>query len=680
MSPAGPALGAIPGNPSQRRGPFALCGICGIVDFSGAPVSPDSLDAMCQALAHRGPDDHDLWTGEGVGLGHRRLSILDLSPAGRQPMASQDGGVRVVYNGEIYNFRELRAQLESKGHRFVSRTDTEVIINGYLEWGQELWSRLDGMFALALWDDRQRALHLVRDPFGIKPLFYHQQGRRVVFASELKGILASGLCEPRLNPRSLSHFLTYFYTPGPATILEDCWLVPPARALRLSAQGRAESRYWSLPQARPLGVLSEEEVLERVRQECRLAVDKALVADVPIGLLLSAGIDSNIILQELLAVAYPDIQTFTVGFTEDSYDESATVKRVVAATGVKNVTALAEEQDLAGIFDHMTRHLDSLNANPANLGTYFIVQNAARHVKVALSGSGNDEIFAGYATYLADRLRAPYRLLPPPLRWLIRGLAQRWHPSGKKYGYDYLARKFSEGAELPPEKSHYWWRTIFTDQQKEQAIQGYQGSAFEVDSFEPYEERFREMDGHGFAERSMYADLLMFNNENGNMMLDNLSMAFSLEVRPPFLTKRFVEFAFQVPFGLKLKGRKTKYCLRKAYEKPMGHELAWAKKQGLLSPVGQMVRGQLREMSREAIGQAARLPFFNGRFLQRMWDDHLAGRRDYGYHVYNILTFMRWHDLHLKDGAGWRRLARPGGTPAAGQGVTGGRSQEEKPS
>lgn len=607
---------------------------------------------MTNVLAHRGPDDSGIYCRDNIALGHRRLAIIDLSPAGHQPMSNDDGTIWMVFNGEIYNFQEIKAELTSLGHAFKSNSDTEVIIHGYEEWGHACWDKLDGMFALALWDSRTRRLFLVRDPFAIKPLFYYHQNGQVVFASEIKSVLASGLVDKQLNYASLSNYLTYFYTPGPETILRNIRHVPPGRAVVIDSQGTSEYRYWQLRPDSSLANAGLSDLLELARAESREAVRKSLVSDVPVGLLLSSGMDSNIILNELIELGYPDIQTVTVGFREDSYNETMAVRKRLQGLNVNSHILYVEDQDIPALFDHMVYHLDSLSANVANMAEYLIVKAVSQHVKVALAGAGNDELFAGYSTYIADRLRPYYRALPGFARARLKALAQRIPQSGRKYSFDYLLRKFTEGADYSPQKSHYWWRTIFTDADKEQLIGGYQ-PADELlrDSFSIYKTYYDEVEGDfDFNTQSLFADFFLFCNENANMMVDNLSMAFSLEIRPPFLTKRFVEFSFRVPFKYKLKGNTTKYLLRKAYEGRMPDYITRQRKTGLVSPIPQLIRGPLREMISDTFADTSHYPYFNRRFLQQMLADHLAGRRDYGYQIYVLFTFMRWYKLFMLSG------------------------------
>jgi asparagine synthase (glutamine-hydrolysing) len=627
-----------------------MCGITGIVEFDGAPVDPNTIRRMTRILAHRGPDDEGVHVEQGVGLGHRRLSILDLSPSGHQPMATADGALWIVYNGEIYNFREVRRELERHGHVFRSQCDTEVLLYAYRQWGDECWKRLDGFYALALWDRAERTLNLVRDPFGIKPLFYAATPSRVVFGSEIKALLASGLVARDVDLQSLAHYFTFFYTPGPNAIIQGVEQVGPGEAITFSRAGRRAQRFWQLRIDEKTASLSEQDIYDALREECRVAVQNSLESDVPVGLLLSGGMDSNIILHELVAVGYPDIRAVTVGFREKSFDEAAVAERSLASVGLKGNTTFVEDHDAAEIFDRMVYHVDSLNANVANLAEYHIFRVASSQLKVALAGMGNDELFAGYSTYLADKVRPYYRAVPGPLRRLARYTAGHLPPSGRKYGFDFLARKFTEGAEFDALKSHYWWRTVFTPDEKQSLFRPEAAGTLDLDSYSMYERHYRQLPNTPDEERMLYADMQMFCIDNANVLMDGLSMAFSVEVRPPFLSKRFVEFAFSIPYRLKIRGTTTKHVLRRAYEKRLPAHITEGRKTGLVSPLSQLFKQQLRGLSQDTFASASKHSYLDARYCQRLLDEHLCGRRDHSLPLYLLLNYFRWYDQFVEAG------------------------------
>lgn len=632
-----------------------MCGIAGIVDFDSAPVEPSAIRRMTRILAHRGPDDDGISIEPGVGFGHRRLAILDLTASGHQPMMTPDGALTIVFNGEIYNFRSLRRELEQHGHVFRSASDTEVILYGYRQWGERCWERLEGFFALALWDRAARALHLVRDPFGIKPIFYHAAGPRIVFGSEIKALLASGHVAGEVDLQSLSHYLTFFYTPGPAAIIRGIRQVGPGEALTLTAGGLRTNRYWTLRRDPALARARPSEIAEALRAECRVAVQASLESDVPVGLLLSGGLDSNIILHELMALGYPDIRAVTVGFREKSFDEAASVAATLAEAGVRGHTTFVEDHDAADVFDRMVYHVDSLNANVANLAEWHIFRVAATQLKVALAGMGNDELFAGYSTYLADKIRPYYRLLPGPVRGLARWGARRLPPSNRKYGLDFMARKFTEGAEFEALKSHYWWRTVFSPDDQRRLFRPGALDGVNPDSYSAYAKHYDRLPDARDEERILFADLQMFCIDNANVLMDGLSMAFSVEVRPPFLSKRFVEFAFSIPYRHKVRGTETKAILRDAYAAHLPARVTRARKTGLVSPLAQLLRHQLRGLAEDAFASAHKHAYLDAAYCRRLLDEHLSGRHDHGLPLYLLLNYFRWYDRFIEQGGGLAR-------------------------
>jgi asparagine synthase (glutamine-hydrolysing) len=575
-------------------------------------------------------------------------------------MATADGTLWLVFNGEIYNFRALKHQLEQRGHVFRSQSDTEVLLYGYREWGDTLWEKLDGFFALALWDRGARQLHLVRDPFGVKPLWYAAHEGRVVFGSEIKALLASGLVAGEVDLQSLAHYLTFFYTPGPQAIIRGVRQVGPGEVLTFAVGGQRARKFWQLCPDPRVASLSEEDICDALREECRVAVRDALESDVPVGLLLSGGMDSNIILHELQALGYPDIRAVTVGFREKSYDEGPLVERSLAAAGVRGRITYVEDHDAAAIFDRMVYHVDSLNANVANLAEFHIFRVAAVDLKVALAGMGNDELFAGYSTYLADRLRPYYRLMPRPLRGLLRWGARQIPPSERKYGLDFLARKFTEGAEFDALKSHFWWRTVFTPAEKGELFSPEIARALQLDSYPLYQQHYAASSAASDEDRMLYGDMQMFLIDNANVLMDGLSMAFSVEVRPPFLSKRFAEFAAAIPYHLKVRGLTTKHVLRRAYQRHLPPHVTQARKTGLVSPLSQLLKNQLRSMTQDTFADAAKHSYLDAGRAQHLLAEHLAGTRDHSLQLYVLLNYFRWHEQFIASAHLLRQEAAAG--------------------
>ncbi len=625
-----------------------MCGINGIFSKNHAGDYYPNVQRMNNAIRHRGPDDEGIYQDRDIVLGHRRLSIIDLSKHASQPMTNKRQTLWVVFNGEIYNFPDLRQQLESKGHTFFSRSDTEILLHGYEEWGEQLFNKLEGMFAFGLWDKEARRLFLVRDGCGIKPIFYVFDDQKLVFSSEIKGLLASNLVERSINPQSLSNYLSLFYVPHPETILEHVKQVPPGSFLIFSVDSPPKTHtFWDIKQSimEPASVRSEDQLYEQLREEVSLTVKNAIISDVPISLLLSSGIDSSILLCELKQLGHPEIETVTVGFKEASYDESHIAQQYADESGFINTSFVMDEVEIARLLEKIIYHQDSLNGNPCIFAEYFCYQQAAQKGKVTLLGSGNDELFAGYSTYLADEFRAYYALLPHFLKQFCVTLAHYLPVREKLYSLDYVAQKFTEGSLFHRAKSHYWWRTIFSDSEKRALLKPdfLQKQEVLLDSFYTHERHYHEVQNMvSFEEQSLYTDFYLFLIDNANLKMDQLSMAFSLEARPPFLTKRFVEFAFSLPYHYKRRGRTTKYCLRKSYQHILPKYILQRKKRGLVSPLYFLFKNEFKTFFCDYVFSTSLAECFHLDYIEELLNRHLQTRQNNSYKLFALLVFAIW--------------------------------------
>jgi len=625
-----------------------MCGINGILSWGKAEKYLNQIQVMNDVLQHRGPDDEGVYTDNDILLGHRRLSIIDLSVNGKQPMSNYEKTVWVVQNGEIYNFRDLKKILEDSGHQFKSVSDTEVIIHGYEQWGTKLFEKLDGMFAFGLWDKIKKKLFLVRDGCGIKPLFYFLDDKNLVFSSEIKGLLASGLVDRKINPQSLSNFLSLFYVPGTESIIEKVKQVSAGSFIEFKEDNIPEhKRHWELYNGKQQEISKRKDgqIFEQIRNEISISVDKSLISDVPVSLLLSSGLDSSIILNELKNIERSDIETITIGFKDKSYDESKIAKRFSSDFGFKNNSFIMPGFIETEVLEKLVYHLDSLNANPCILAEYYYFQRAAEKFKVTLMGSGNDELFAGYPTYIADQYRKYYGVLPLFIRKQAFLFAQKLPVKDKKYSFDYFAQKFTEGSLFHKEKSHYWWRTIFSDEEKRAILRKdlVGENNIKIDSYYTYDKYFEKMDRKlSFEEQSLYSDFYLFLIDNANMEVDQLSMAFSLEARPPFLTKRFVEFAFSIPYDLKLRGRETKYCLKRAYGNILPDYILNRKKHGLVSPLGHLFKDGMKDFVYGYLLSGAMSEYFNRGYIEYLLKRQIKGQQNNTFKLFSLLCFAIW--------------------------------------
>jgi asparagine synthase (glutamine-hydrolysing) len=623
-----------------------VCGIAGILAVGGAArVDPGELRRMCDVIRHRGPDDEGLHVEGPVGLGMRRLSIIDLA-TGHQPMANEAGTVWTVFNGEIYNFRELRAELVALGHVFATRSDTEVIVHGYESWGVDFVRRLRGMFGIALWDSRERRLVLARDWVGVKPLHWLLDGERLLFGSEIKSLLACNGVSRAVDPAALDRFLTYEYVPAPSSIFRDIRKLPPGHLLVWEG-GRAEVRpYWEIP----LGgdpaaeTASEEELAAELRERLRESVRLQMVSDVPLGAFLSGGIDSSAVVALMSSCSDRPVKTFSIGFGEASYNELPFARLVAERFGTEHHEFVLTP-DILGLVEHLAGFLDEPLGDFSIFPTYLVSQMARRHVTVALSGDGGDELFAGYDTYRADRAARLSDRLPAGLRRGLAGTLGLVPPTRAKKGLVNVAKRFSEGAALPAGLLHTRWMTFLDARTKarlyspalQEALAGGDTAAF-----------IREIAGsRAFPDRltaAQYVDLKTYLAEDILTKVDRMSMAVSLEARVPLLDHTVVEFAFRLPARMRLRGKTTKYLLRKAVAPLLPPEVLAKRKEGFSIPIKNWLRAELRPLLEDLLAaeRVRRRGWFEPRVVQRLVAEHLAGRANHSHRLWAMMSLELW--------------------------------------
>jgi asparagine synthase (glutamine-hydrolysing) len=634
-----------------------MCGICGVVGWG----SRDVLERMAATLAHRGPDDSGLiWRTEiQAGFGFRRLSVLDPSPAGHQPMVTEDGLLAVVLNGEIYNFRELRADLETRGNRFRSHSDTEVLLRAYERWDDGVLERLNGMFAFAVLDLRRRRLLLARDRLGIKPLYYHRIGRRFVFGSEIKAILASGLYRPELNRQALYDYLTYLYVPCPDSMYLGIQQVPPGHVLELSLDVREPSfrAYWSLEEAVAGAPTAGP---EDVREALTAAVRSQMVSDVPLGGFLSGGTDSAIMTALMAEASSEPVRTFTVVFRGAglrSYDESERARAVAQRLGTRHME-IPVQVDPAGLVEAMEQ-FDEPFGNPTAYLMWLISQAARAEVTVALCGAGGDELFAGYPRYRAAALAHRWG-------WALRVLSPIANRALSLVSDDYKAmrlrraREFFEGWDPDPVRAFVAW-TYFMDDGRKDKLLGAKTIAPPAPSLRVVAARATSGLIGDDGNRLLAADVDTFLRDNILTYTDRMSMAMGLEVRVPYLDHELVELAFRIPFREKLRWFRTKAVLREAFRDRIPQAMLRGPKKGFNLPLGVWMRDHLdgyfdRYMDARWVREQG---IFDWDELQSLRAEHRAGRRDNSYPLFGILVFDAWYRRHLlreplpKDAVGW---------------------------
>jgi asparagine synthase (glutamine-hydrolysing) len=565
----------------------------------------------------------------------RRLAIIDLT-GGDQPIANEDGSVVVVQNGEIYNYRELAHSLARAGHSFHTRSDTEVLVHGYEEWGEGLWERLRGMFAVALWDARRGRLTLARDRFGIKPLYYRDQGGELSFASEL-----DALPHGDVDLQAVEAFLSFNVVPAPLSIFSDIRKLLPGHTLTWELGTSTFTRF-----ARP-GPLparhdeDEAELVEECRARLRDSVRAHLIADVPVGVLLSGGVDSGALAALAAEESSEAVRTFSIGFEEASFDELAGARAVSARYGTRH-RELVLRPDAALLLPALAQAFDEPFADSSALPTYLVSELAAEDVKVALSGEGGDELFGGYYTYVADQLAERVG----PLASLARPLVERLPTSTRRVSFEYKAKRFAQAAHLPPLERHHGWKEIFSADARAELT----GSSNSFDPLTTHRARFAETEGHELLTRLQDVDLGLYLVDDLLTKTDRASMAWSLEARVPFMDTVVANFAFSLPVRHKVRGLSKKRLLRQAVLPLLPREVVHGRKRGFSIPAAAWLRGELEPFAREILSPETirRQGFLQPAAVTRVLDDHVAGRADLSRQLWGLLAFTLWHEHHVE--------------------------------
>jgi asparagine synthase (glutamine-hydrolysing) len=627
-----------------------MCGICGVV----GNVDEELLNRMLERIAHRGPDDEgvylsDITTGHRIGLGHRRLSIIDLSPAGHEPMADDTGQVWLTFNGEIYNFRAIRAELESKGYRFRSDTDGEVIIYAYREWGVRCLDRFNGMFAFAIWDARDESLLLARDRLGIKPLYYAETTDGFAFASEIKAMLELPGFNREVDLEALDQFMTFLWTPDPRTMFKGVHKLPPAHYLTYRDGHIETHEYWDV-NFEPDDSLSEEDWAERIREQLTTSVRMQMMSDVPLGAFLSGGLDSSSIVALMAGASSQNVTTYTFGFKSedlryDILEDDVKFARIIAREFKTDYHEDFFEPKAIELLPRLVYHLDEPIADPAVITSYLICRKARERLTVLLSGMGGDEVFAGYPRHAAVRVAGAYNLIP---EFISRPLVEAL-PGARPGRFTALFRntkKLARSASLPERERYLGFGTYFSAGDKRDIYAGELRAA--VDGFDAYSEHrkyFERVTGEDFVNQMLYIDLKTFLPCLNLTYTDKTSMASSTEVRVPLLDHELVELAARIPSRLKLKGLTGKYILKQAAEAWLPREVIHRKKAGFSAPLRAWLSADLRPMVDELLSKSnvERRGYFEYSAVRRVIDDNLSGREDNALKVFQLLTLELWH-------------------------------------
>lgn len=625
-----------------------MCGIAGFIRFSGSNREPDArrLEAMVQTLYHRGPDESGMDLRDGVAMGMRRLSIIDLS-GGTQPIYNEDRTIWTVYNGEIYNFPELKEELLTRGHIFTTNTDTEVIVHGYEEWGADFPARLNGMFAIALHDNLQHRFILARDHIGIKPLYYSYTQDRLVFGSEIKALLASGWIEKTLNLEGLADFLSWEYVPGRATLLGTVRKLLPAEMLTINLK-RPEcepKQYWDIPLPLEKNQKSsaadwEERILDQIRKSTRMQ----MISDVPLGAFLSGGVDSS-----LIAAAMGRVQTFSIGFDDPTYNELDWARKVAAHLGVDHRDEIIQP-DIVELFDLLMHFMDDPIGDFSIFPTYLVSKLARKHVTVVLSGDGGDELFAGYETYLAQEKARMFQRIPSWIRkGLVAPLVGCLPPSPKKKGLINKGKRFIEGTAYPEAMAHTRWRIFVNDAMRSRLFSPDAGGQIQISAASHVTDLFAAAGNRGELDRGLYVDVKSYLCDNILTKVDRMSMAVSLETRVPYLDIDLVKLAFQVPEQLKLQGNETKSILKRVAARLVPRECVYRPKEGFSIPIKHWLNKEFKPLMEECLNEPTirRGGIFNWQTINQLKKEHRLGRENHSHILWALIVFHDWQKRWL---------------------------------
>ena len=613
--------------------------MCGIAGFTTLNRNVDGAVArrITEALKHRGPDQQGIHHGRGATLCAVRLKIIDLS-GGDQPIVSDDGDTAIAFNGEVYNHLEIRAELEELGHRFQSQCDTETVLRAFLQWDTDCFQRMRGMFAAALWTESRKRLVLVRDRIGIKPLYYCRRGPDVYFGSELKAILEHDDVPRVMDLEALDAFLSVNYVPGPRTLIQGIVKVPPGHFLEWRNGETRLEEWWR----RPAGKVKRR-AMEDAKAELDWllsdAIQEHLISDVPLGVWASGGVDSSTVLH-YAAQSVGRLKTFSVSFAGRSFDESRYFREIAKVYGTDHYEFdLNPEVELESAIQDFAYYSDEPSADAGALPVWYLSRMSRRHVTVALSGEGADELFGGYVTYVADRLAKPFRLTPAPLRRLALAALERYMPvSDDKISLEYKLKRWFEGSSLDPDEAHFFWNGAFSPRQLAKIRPGTRGGGLRELVAE------LKLNGAGTAERYMRVDQSYYLPDDILYKTDRMSMAHSLEVRPPFLDHRIVEFAASLPPEFKISGFKQKAILKDLMRGKLPDAVLDRGKNGFDIPAHDWFRGPLKRLLLDVVTadalRAARV--FDVRAIQALIRDHMERRINAGYQLWGLLTLFLW--------------------------------------
>lgn len=617
-----------------------MCGICGVADFEQPVVCKESVVRMTDTLRHRGPDDAGVYVAAGIGLGHRRLSIIDVA-GGHQPISNEDGSVWVLLNGEIYNYPDLRHKLLARGHRFTTTSDTEAIVHLYEDCGENCFSELRGMFSIALWDARERKLLLARDRVGKKPLFYFSNGRRIIFGSELKALLAADGLPRALDNEAVSDYFSLGYVPAPKSIYRAVRKVLPGHYLTASADGIRETQYWDLSFART-EEKSEEEWCELLRQELCEATRVRLMSEVPLGAFLSGGVDSSLVVAMMSRLVKQPVATCSIGFEEEAFNESAYAQQVASQFKTDHHLEIVRPS-AAEVIDKLVWHFDEPFADSSAIPTYYVSAAARRHVTVALGGDGGDENFAGYRRYYFDQFENRMRsMVPQAVRGAVFGPLGRHYPALAWAPRVFRGKATFQSLSRTPLEGYFNSMSLFRPDEKPRLLTAdFRRTLGGYDTLDVLRHYYDRADTDDLLSRIQYLDIKTYLTDDILVKVDRASMAVSLEVRAPLLDHKVMERAASIPSALKLRNTTGKYILKKAMEPMLPRDILYRPKQGFAVPLAQWFRRELRDLAYDTLFSEDD-GVLDRAYLKSIWKQHQQNRFDRSAYLWSVLMFRKW--------------------------------------
>jgi len=628
-----------------------MCGICGKLYCNPMrKAEQNNISAMASVLAHRGPDDHGIYVDGPVGIGHQRLSIIDISPAGHQPMSNEDGSIWIVFNGEIYNFEELRMELQGKGHVFTSHTDTETIIHLYEEEDTDCLNRLRGMFAFAIWDSTKQRLFIARDRVGKKPLVYAVTDDAIIFASEIKALLQDPSVTAEVDCEALHHYLTYQYVPSPWTMFKGIRKLPPAHSLVVEREKITTRQYWQLSYAQKLTLPTLGDYVEQFMDVFTEAVKIRLRSDVPLGAFLSGGIDSSATVAVMSQFANRAIKTFSIGFDVSEYNET-TFAAMVAKKFNTDHTEFIVNPDAISILPKLVWHYNEPFADSSAIPTYYVSKLTREHVTVALNGDGGDESFAGYERYIADKLAGYYEKIPCIAREHIikRCLSFVPHQENRNSFFRRLKR-FVNGISEKAERRYVRWICGFDNEMKNDLYSAaFAEKTAAIDSVDLIVNWYAKADASAFLDKTLFVDVKSYLPDDLLVKVDIASMANSLEARSPFLDHKLMEFAAALPPHLKLNGIQSKYLLKKAFSSVLPRSVLYRKKMGFGVPIDRWLRNELKELTYQILLEKRTVErgLFKEQAVRMLIDEHMLKRADNSYRIWALLFMEVWYRMFI---------------------------------